>query len=141
MVGAISLTDQRDEFYALLVDGTTVEICPARPEDHGAVRDMHAVMSSDNMYLRFFDQNPCAAEQEAARVCRAPGDDHAALLAWLGSELVGVTSYEVTGKQGVAEVAFTVADGMNRRGVATLLSTSSHMLAASSLRSSRQRPW
>ena len=107
--------------YALLVDGTTVRICPARPEDHGAVRDMHAVMSPDNMYLRFFNQNPYAAEQEAARVCRAPGDDHAALLAWLGGELVGVASYEVTGKEGVAEVAFTVADGMSRRGVATLL--------------------
>jgi len=107
--------------YALLVDGTTVRICPARPEDHDAVRDMHAMMSPGNVYLRFFNQNPSAAEQEAARVCRAPGDDHAALLAWLGSELAGLASYEVTGKHGVAEVAFTVADGMNRRGVATLL--------------------
>ena len=107
--------------YALLVDGTTIKIRPARPGDHDAVRDMHAAMSPDNMYLRFFNLSPYAAEQEAARVCREPGDDHAALLAWLGGDLIGVASYEVTGRPGVAEVAFSVADGMHGRGVATLL--------------------
>ena len=43
---------------------------------------MHAAMSPDNMYLRFFSMSPNAAEQEAKRVCREPDADHAALLAW-----------------------------------------------------------
>jgi acyl-CoA synthetase (NDP forming)/RimJ/RimL family protein N-acetyltransferase len=107
--------------YALLTDGTTIEIRPARPGDRDAVREMHAAMSPDNTYMRFFNLSPHAAEEEAKRVCRPSDGDHAALLAWLGDELIGVASYEPTGKNGVAEIAFAVADHMHRRGVATLL--------------------
>ena len=107
--------------YALLTDGRTVEIRPARPQDAAAVREMHAAMSPDNIYLRFFSLSPRAGEQEAQRVCREPGPDHAALLAWLGGRLVGVASYEPTGRPGEAEIAFAVPDDMHRRGIATLL--------------------
>jgi len=107
--------------YALLTDGSTVEIRAAEPKDAEAVREMHAAMSPDNIYLRFFSLSPRAADTEARRVTREPGPDHAALLAWLGKRLVGVASYEATGKPGVAEVAFAVPDDMHRRGIATLL--------------------
>ena len=63
--------------YALLTDGTTIEIRPARPDDFDAVRDMHAKMSPDNLYLRFFGMSRSAAEQEARRICREPAPDHA----------------------------------------------------------------
>ena len=49
--------------YALLTDGTTIEIRPARPDDFDAVRDMHAKMSPENLYLRFFSMSLAAAEQ------------------------------------------------------------------------------
>jgi acyl-CoA synthetase (NDP forming)/RimJ/RimL family protein N-acetyltransferase len=107
--------------YALLTDGTTIEIRQAQPGDRDAVREMHAAMSPDNTYMRFFNLSPHAAEEEAKRVCRPLGDDHAALLAWLGDQLIGVASYEPTGKNGTAEIAFAVADHMHGRGVATLL--------------------
>ena len=107
--------------YALLADGSTVQIRAAGPQDAGAVREMHAAMSPDNMYLRFFSLSPQAAQTEARRVSREPGPDHAALLAWLGKRLVGVASYEPTAKPGVAEIAFAVPDDMHRRGIATLL--------------------
>jgi acyl-CoA synthetase (NDP forming)/GNAT superfamily N-acetyltransferase len=107
--------------YALLTDGTTIEIRPARAEDVEAVRLMHAAMSPDNAYLRFFNLSPHAAEQEAKRVCREPDNDHAALLAWLADELVGVASYEPAGQSRSAEIAFAVADHMHGRGIATLL--------------------
>ncbi|MGO9082121.1 MAG: GNAT family N-acetyltransferase [Streptosporangiaceae bacterium] len=120
--------------FALLTDGSTVEIRPATPQDTGAVREMHAAMSADNMYRRFFSLNPRAAEQEAKRVCRPPGPEHAALLAWQSGRLVGVASYEPIGSKpggkpaarpgdhpGVAEIAFAVPDDMHRRGIATLL--------------------
>ena len=94
--------------YALLTDGGTVEVRPARAQDFEAVRAMHAAMSPDNMYLRFFSMSPAAAEQEARRVCREPDSDHAALLAWQDGRLVGVGAYELSGKPGVAEVAFAV---------------------------------
>ena len=107
--------------YALLTDGSTVEIRPARPQDAEAVRAMHAAMSPDNIYLRFFSLSPSAAEQEAKRVCREPDPGHAALLAWQDDRLVGVASYEPAGKPGLAEIAFAVPDDMHGRGIASLL--------------------
>ena len=107
--------------YALLTDGSTVEIGPARAQDFEAVRAMHAAMSPDNIYLRFFSMSPNAAEQEARRVCRKPDSGHAALLAWQGDRLVGVGAYELAGKPGIAEVAFAVPDDMHGRGIASLL--------------------
>jgi acyl-CoA synthetase (NDP forming)/GNAT superfamily N-acetyltransferase len=107
--------------YALLTDGSTVLIRSAGPADAEAVRAMHAAMSPDNLYLRFFSLSPHNADAEASRVCREPGPDHAALLAWLGDRLVGVASYEPAGEPGTAEVAFAVPDDMHGRGIATLL--------------------
>jgi GNAT superfamily N-acetyltransferase len=107
--------------YELLADGATIEIRPATASDFDAVWQMHRAMSPDNMYLRFFSMSPAAAEREASRVCREPAADHAALLAWLAGELVGVASYETWQRSGMAEVAFAVADHAHHRGVATLL--------------------
>ena len=107
--------------YALLTDGSTVEIRQAGPQDATAVREMHAAMSRNSMYLRFFSISARAGEREARRVCREPGPGHEALLAWLSGRLVGVASYEATGTPGEAEIAFAVPDDMHRRGIATLL--------------------
>jgi acyl-CoA synthetase (NDP forming)/RimJ/RimL family protein N-acetyltransferase len=107
--------------YALLNDGSTVEIRAARPQDAEAVREMHAAMSPDNIYLRFFSLSPISAEREGRRVARKPDLDHAVLTAWLGKRLVGVASYEPTAKPGMAEIAFAVPDDLHRRGIATLL--------------------
>ena len=107
--------------YALLADGATIEIRPASQSDLDRVLVFHQAMSPDNLYLRFFSLSKRAAEQEAQRVCRPAGPDHAALLALLDGEVVGVASYEPAGRPGAAEVAFAVADQMHGRGVATLL--------------------
>jgi acyl-CoA synthetase (NDP forming)/RimJ/RimL family protein N-acetyltransferase len=107
--------------YALLADGSTVEIRQARPEDVDDVRQMHADLSPSNSYFRFFSYSPQAPEREAQRLCRPDDDQHAALLARLDGQLVGVASYEPAGRTGVAEIAFAVSDEMHGRGVATLL--------------------
>jgi acyl-CoA synthetase (NDP forming)/GNAT superfamily N-acetyltransferase len=107
--------------YALLADGTTVEIRPATPDDFDAVKAMHEAMSSDNTYLRFFNFNRRVAEEEARRVCY-PRPGSVSLLALLNGEVVGVASYvPLEGQAGQAEVAFAVADHMHHRGIATLL--------------------
>jgi acyl-CoA synthetase (NDP forming)/GNAT superfamily N-acetyltransferase len=107
--------------YALLADGTTIEIRAAKPGDLTIVRFMHEAMSPDNAYLRFFGLSKLSAEREAARVCRAPAPDHTALLGFKGRDLVGVASYEITGRPSTAEIAFAVSDDMHGRGVGTLL--------------------
>ncbi len=121
--------------YALLADGTTVEIREAAAGDFDAVRDMHAAMSPDNAYLRFFSMSTTAAEREAERICRQPAADHGALLAWLGGELIGVASYEARDQDAAAEIAFAVADHAHHRGVATLLLE--HLVSAASSRGIR----
>ena len=107
--------------YALLADGATIEIRPAQPDDVDEVREMHHQMSPDNAYFRFFSFSPQAPEREALRICRPEDPQHAALLARLDGQLVGVASYEPTARPGVAEIAFAVSDEMHGRGVATLL--------------------
>jgi len=111
--------------YALLADGSTVEIRPAGPADFAAVRAMHEAMSPDNTYMRFFNFSRNAADIEARRICREPRPGHAALLALSAAEVVGVASYDAadgpSGPGSVAEVAFAVADHMHHRGIATLL--------------------
>ena len=108
--------------YALLADGTTVEIRPAVPGDFGAVKAMHEAMSRENSYLRFFHTSRLNAELEARRISRNPKPGSVALLALAGREVVGVASYVPLSEQpDRAEVAFAVADHMHHRGIATLL--------------------
>ena len=59
--------------YALLADGSTVEIRHAQSADFGAVRDMHANLSPTNAYFRFFNFSPRAPQREAERVLRRNG--------------------------------------------------------------------
>jgi acyl-CoA synthetase (NDP forming)/GNAT superfamily N-acetyltransferase len=111
--------------YGLLADGTTVEIRLATPEDFDAVKAMHAAMSPDNIYLRFFSFSPLSAENEAERICRAGSPGRVALLALAAGEVVGVASYYIVNSRGEpavsAEIAFAVAEHMHHRGIAMLL--------------------
>jgi hypothetical protein len=115
------------QVYALLADGTTVEIRPAGPDDFGVVKAMHEALSPDNTYLRFFNLSRTAAGTEARRICRDPSPDQVALLALSDGEVAGCASYATVGepgpggRSGVAEIAFAVADHMHHRGNATLL--------------------
>jgi acyl-CoA synthetase (NDP forming)/L-amino acid N-acyltransferase YncA len=119
------MADRVMDTYALLADGTTVEIRLATPEDFDAVKAMHAAMSPDNIYLRFFSFSPLSAENEAERVCRAGTPGRVALLALAAGEVVGVASYNTAtseaGPAVSAEVAFAVAEHMHHRGIAMLL--------------------
>ncbi len=110
--------------YALLTDGSTVEICPAGPADFDAVKAMHEAMSPGNAYMRFFNLSRLAAETEARRICREPRPGQVTLLALSAGEVVGCASYALAGSAdsgNVAQVAFAVADHMHHRGIATLL--------------------
>ena len=83
---------------------------------------MHATMSADNLYLRFFSASKLAPEEEARRICREPAPDHAALLALLNGEVVGCGSFERGDEHSrSAEIAMAVADDMHERGVGMLL--------------------
>ena len=118
----MSMAQDTGQVYALLADGTTVEIRQACPDDYDTVKAMHEAMSPDNIYLRFFSYSRRSSEIEAGRICRDAAPGNAALLALCDGELVGVASYaELIGHPGQAEVAFAVADHMHHKGIATLM--------------------
>src|SRR5271157_2776716 len=108
--------------YALLADGTTLTIRLAGPGYYEAVKRLHETMSPDNLYFRFFSASKVSAEREARRICLEDRPGLVALLGLLGDDqLVGAASYELSPGEATAESALAVADGMHRRGVATLL--------------------
>ena len=96
----MSVTQEADSVYALLADGTTVEIRPAVPADFDAVQAMYEAMSSDNIYLRFFNLSRRAAADEAQRTCREPGPGRVALLALSDGVVLGCASYYTLGPGG-----------------------------------------
>src|SRR5271166_2876534 len=117
-IGRRSVSEQGA--HALLADGAMIQIRAARQEDYDAVRDMHASMSADNLYLRFFTVSKIAPENEARRICREPAPDHAALLAVLDGVVIGCGSCELLGAGSASvEVAMAVADDIHNRGVGT----------------------
>ena len=129
---SITPVTARASVYALLTDGTTVEIRPARAADLPTVRAMHEGMSADNSYLRFFNLSRLSAEQEAKRVCRPGSAEHAALLALCGGQVIGVASYEIKDHGHDAAIAIAVPDNMHGRGIGTLLLE--HLVAEASHR-------
>ena len=121
----MSMTQAAGQAYALLADGTTVEIRLAGPADFDAVKAMNEAMSPDNSYLRFFNLSRLAGEAEARRICRDSRPGRVALLALDAGEVVGCASYDTPSGPAeggtTVEVAFAVADRMHHRGIATLL--------------------
>ncbi|MFE0731478.1 GNAT family N-acetyltransferase [Streptomyces antibioticus] len=124
----------RPTVHALLADGTTVRIRPARPGDHRQVRGFYEEMSPENLRLRFFSASPRSAAQAADRACGPARPGHRALLAEADDRIIGIAEYDTdTGgdaraeqkgtaeNKGTAEVSIAVADGLHHRGVGTLL--------------------
>src|SRR5258708_13639612 len=79
-------TEAVEGVYALLTDGTTVLIRPARPQDAQAVRQMHAQMSPSNIYLRFFSISPLSADREPTPAPSPPNPNNSALWPWPADE-------------------------------------------------------
>lgn len=108
---------------ALLADGTIAVIRPLEPEDRAAALDLHAVrMSEASRRMRFFGASRRAPQLAADRLCGPPRPGFLALGAWVADELVGEVDYEAeTGHEDTAELALSVADAWQHRGVGTLL--------------------
>ncbi|MEU9126903.1 GNAT family N-acetyltransferase [Kitasatospora sp. NPDC048540] len=108
---------------ALLADGTTAIIRPLGPEDRAAALDLHAVrMSEASRRMRFLGVSRLAPRLAADRLCGPPRPGFLALGAWAGDELVGEADYEAeAGHEDTAELALSVADAWQHRGVGTLL--------------------
>ncbi|RCV57960.1 bifunctional acetate--CoA ligase family protein/GNAT family N-acetyltransferase [Marinitenerispora sediminis] len=107
--------------HALLTDGSIVRIRPAAVGDAAAVHRLHQALSAENRRLRFFVPGPRVPGHVAERLCRPPDPAHAALVALLAGEIVGIAGYERDNGAATAEISLAVAEHVHGRGVGTLL--------------------
>jgi len=112
-------------FVARLADGTPVQLRPVGPGDREALR--HGVahdLSAESRYRRFLSPLRELTEEQLDELTGADGVDHCALgaLAGVRGRPAGVARYiRSPARPEVAEVALTVADAWQRRGLGTLL--------------------
>ena len=112
-------------FSARLPDGTPVRIRPVGPGDrealpHGVAHDL----SPESRHRRFLSPLRELTEGQLDELTGADGVDHCALGALVGvrPQPAGVARYiRTAGRPEQAEVALTVVDAWQRRGLGTLL--------------------
>ncbi len=105
----------------MLSDGGTVHVRPIRPDDAGRLVAFHAALSPETVYYRFFSPRPRLSEADVTRFTTVDHVDRMALIALLGDEMIAVARYDRHGASDEAEVAFTVSDRHQGRGISTLL--------------------
>ena len=101
----------------LLRDGSTLRLHAPEPADYDAIKAFYDGLSSESRYFRFhgYGRTDTVARAEA----EASGVDRLALIGWHAERVVAVASYDGLREKGVAEVAFAVADDLQRRGIGT----------------------
>lgn len=101
----------------LLRDGSTLRLQSPRPEDFGVIKAFYDGLSPDSRYFRFHGHG--RTDSVARAEAGASGVDRLALIGRLGGLVVAVASYDGLREKGVAEVAFAVADDLQRHGIGT----------------------
>lgn len=112
----------------VLADGTEVVVRPIQPADRDALRDAFRRTSARTKYLRFLGVIGDLDDHMLDYLTQVDQKNHVALVATIASpdlktEIgVGVARFiRIDEEPTVAEGAITVADGMQRRGVGTVL--------------------
>jgi GNAT superfamily N-acetyltransferase len=106
----------------VLRDGTRLLIRPIRTQDAPALVALHARLSADTIYRRYFGVRPHLAPAVVDRFTRIDEEWRFALVAVRDSgELVAVTRYEGTQGESAAEIAVVVDDALQHHGVGRAL--------------------
>ena len=107
-----------------LPDGRVVDVRPLEPRDRQALAAAVSRLSDETRYLRFATPKPHLTERELDFLLGVDHHSHEAILAIdpnTGRGVAVVRYVEVSGEQGVAEIAATVADDWQRRGLGRAL--------------------
>jgi acetyl coenzyme A synthetase (ADP forming)-like protein len=105
----------------VLADGGTVHLRPIRPDDADGLLALHGRLSAESVYLRFFSPLPRPSPELLERFVNVDYSDRMALVAELGGDLIAVGRYDRLPSGDEAEVAFTVQDDQQGRGLGTIL--------------------
>ncbi len=107
-----------------LPDGATTHVRSVRPSDERALRAALRELSAHSRYQRFLGPVTELSDSLWRYLCDVDGRDHVALIALSADEshAVGVARFvRQSTRPSVAEVAVTVADAWQRRGLGSLL--------------------
>ncbi len=110
-----------DESDVVLRDGAAIHLRPIREDDGPGLLALYDRLSSDSLYFRFFAV-PDKDAGKAEYLARVDYDKRYALVAETEGAIVGVARWErFPDRPTHAEVAFTVADVFQGRGLGSLL--------------------
>ncbi|MGZ8752916.1 MAG: N-acetyltransferase family protein, partial [Acidimicrobiia bacterium] len=109
------------EFDVVLADGGTVHLRRIRADDDARLLGLYERLSGESLYLRFFSPVSAPTAAQLEYLTNVDGARRFALVAELGDELVAVARYDRTPGTSDAEVAFTVQDDQQGRGLGTIL--------------------
>jgi RimJ/RimL family protein N-acetyltransferase len=105
----------------LLRDGTRLLVRPIGPTDAPALVALHARLSADTIYRRYFGARPHLSPADVDRFTHVDGRNRFALVALRGNDLVAVARYEGHPGERSAELAVVVDDALQRHGVGRLM--------------------
>ncbi len=108
------------ESDVVLADGGTVHLRPIRADDDDALLGLYERLSDESIYLRFFSPVSRPTASQLDRLTNVDYQDRFALAAQLGDDIVAVARYDRT-RGDDAEVAFTVQDDQQGRGLGTIM--------------------
>jgi GNAT superfamily N-acetyltransferase len=109
----------RDE--VLLPNGTAIVVRPIRPGDADALVALHARLSADSIYRRYFGVRPHLSPDDVERFTHVDGQSRFALVARRNTDLVAVARYEGRPGECSAELAVVVDDALHHQGVGRLM--------------------
>jgi GNAT superfamily N-acetyltransferase len=99
-----------------------VTLRAVRPADVAALRAFVQRLSPESRYLRFHASVSDFSQAQWEYLASVDGWNHVAVVAWIGPAVVGVGRFiRLEGAAEKAEVAFAVADALQRRGLGSLL--------------------
>jgi acetate---CoA ligase (ADP-forming) len=117
---AVAVYPQQWVSDVVLTDGGTVSVRPIRPDDEPRVAKLYERLSDESVYLRFFSPVPRPTAAQLEHITNVDYRDRMVLVAQLGDDIVAIARYDRTGDD-EAEVAFTVSDEQQGRGLGTIL--------------------
>jgi GNAT superfamily N-acetyltransferase len=105
-----------------LRDGERVLVRPIRPADDDQLAGLHARLSPDSIYRRYFGFKPALSPAEIQRFTDIAEEWRFALVAVRSAgQLAGVARYEGRAGRTDAEIALIVDDALHHLGLGTLL--------------------